>query len=129
MEITKIKTNKIIILGIEGLAIAILITYIALSKFNKLTLKETLKSTETKIIFIAILIYAIITFINQQKILNTYSEQEKSLNTQIAEASEYQNKLNEEKDNVNSPEYIEAIAREKLDMYLPNERVYVDQEN
>ena len=65
----------------------------------------------------------------QQKILNTYSEQEKSLNTQIAEASEYQNKLNEEKDNVNSPEYIEAIAREKLDMYLPNERVYVDQEN
>ena len=82
-----------------------------------------------KIIFIAILIYAIITFINQQKILNTYSEQEKCLNTQIAEASEYQNKLNEEKDNVNSPEYIEAIAREKLDMYLPNERVYVDQEN
>ena len=65
-----------------------------------------------KIIFIAILIYAIITFINQQKILNTYSEQEKGLNTQIAEASEYQNKLNEEKDNVNSPEYIEAIARE-----------------
>ena len=44
---TKIKTNKIIILGIEGLAIAILITYIALSKF---------KSTETKIIFIAITI-------------------------------------------------------------------------
>ena len=82
-----------------------------------------------KLVFIAILIYAIITFINQQKILNTYSEREKSLNTQIIEASEYQNKLNEEKSNVNSPEYIEAIAREKLDMYLPIERVYVDQEN
>lgn len=82
-----------------------------------------------KIVFIAILIYAIITFINQQKILNSYSEQEKKLNTQIAEASEYQNKLNEEKSNVNSPDYIEAIAREKLDMYLPNERVYVDKEN
>ncbi len=82
-----------------------------------------------KLVFIAILIYAIITFISQQKILNTYSEQEKNLNTQIAEASEYQAKLNEEKNNVNSPEYIEAIAREKLDMYLPNERVYVDQEN
>ena len=37
---TKIETNKIIILGIEGLAIAILIKYIALSKFNKLK-KET----------------------------------------------------------------------------------------
>ena len=81
------------------------------------------------IILTILIIYVSLTFINQQKILNTYSEQEKSLNTQIAEASEYQNKLNEEKDNVNSPEYIEAIAREKLDMYLPNERVYVDQEN
>ena len=89
---------------------------------NKNTLFRTL-------IFIAILIYAIITFIKQQKILNTYSEQEKNLETQIAEASEYQDKLNEEKSNVNSPEYIEAIAREKLDMYLPNERVYVDNEN
>ena len=25
-------------------------------------------------------------------------------------------------------EYIEEVAREKLDMYLPNERVYVNQE-
>lgn len=82
-----------------------------------------------KIVFIAILIYAIITFINQQKILNNYSEQKKNLNSQIAEASDYQTQLNEEKDNVNSPEYIESIAREKLDMYLPNERVYVDTEN
>ena len=82
-----------------------------------------------KIVFIVLLIYAIITFIKQQKILNTYSEQETNLQTQISEATEYQNKLNEEKDNVNSPEYIEEIAREKLDMYLPNERVYVDSEN
>ena len=79
-----------------------------------------------KIVFIAILIYAIITFIKQQKILNTYDEQENNLKTQISEAKEYQDKLNEEKANVNSPEYIEAIAREKLDMYLPNEKVYMD---
>ena len=82
-----------------------------------------------KLVFIAILVYAIITFINQQKILNNYSEQKKNLNSQIAEASDYQTQLNEEKDNVNSPEYIESNAREKLDMYLPNERVYVDTEN
>lgn len=82
-----------------------------------------------KIVFIAILIYAIITFIKQQKILNTYETQAESLETQIAEATEYQKELNEEKENVNSSEYIEAIARDKLDMYLPNERVYVDNEN
>ena len=79
-----------------------------------------------KIVFIAILIYAIITFIKQQKILNTYDEQENTLKTQISEAKEYQDKLNEEKANVNSPEYIEKVAREKLGMYLQNERVYVD---
>ena len=27
---------------------------------------------------------------------------------------------------MNTPEYIEKIAREKLDMYMPNERVYID---
>ena len=82
-----------------------------------------------KMIFTIILIYAIITFINQQKILNTYEKQAKNLQEQIAEANEKQEHLNKEKANVNSAEYIEAIAREKLDMYLPNERVYVDNEN
>ncbi len=82
-----------------------------------------------KIVLIIILIYAIITFVKQQKILNAYNEQESNLKTQISEASEYQEKLNAEKVNVNSPEYIESIAREKLGMYLPNERVYVDNEN
>lgn len=98
-------------------------------KLGKMVHMKSKTTILKRLVFIAILIYAIITFISQQKILNTYSEQEKNLETQIAEASEYQDKLNEEKSNVNSPEYIEAIAREKLDMYLPNERVYLDQEN
>lgn len=82
-----------------------------------------------KVIFAVILIYAIVTFIDQQKVLNTYTTQNENIKVQIAEATEYQKKLNEKKDNVNSPEYIEAIAREKLDMYMPNERVYIDNAN
>lgn len=81
-----------------------------------------------KSIFVFIVCYAIITFFKQQKILNNYKLQSKNLDAQIAIATEKQAKLNEEKNNVNSEEYIEAIAREKLDMYLPNERVYVDNE-
>ncbi len=88
---------------------------------NKVTLLK-------KIVFVAVLIYSVITVISQQKILNTYKAQAKTLDSQIAEATEYQEQLNEEKKNVNSSEYIEAVAREKLDMYLPNERVYVDNE-
>ena len=82
-----------------------------------------------KIIFIIVLIYAITTIIKQQKILNGYSVQEKNLKIEISEAKERQEQLNNEKENVNSLEYIETLAREKLGMYLPNERVYVDSEN
>ena len=82
-----------------------------------------------KIIFIVVLIYAITTIIKQQKILNGYSVQEKNLKIEISEAKERQEQLNNEKENVNSLEHIETPAREKLGMYLPNERVYVDSEN
>ena len=77
---------------------------------------------------IGLIIYAIITFINQQKILNTYATNEEELDEQIAEATEYQEELNETKENVNSEEYIEEMAREKLDMYKSNERVYISSE-
>ncbi len=82
-----------------------------------------------KIIFVAVLIYAIITFINQQKILNNYTSQLNTIKVEIAEAKEQQEKLNDVKENVNSLEYIEILAREKLGMYMPNEKVYVDNEN
>ena len=82
-----------------------------------------------KVIFIVILVYAVITIIKQQKILNSYTVQEKNLKVEISEAKERQEQLNNEKENVNSLEYIEKLAREKLGMYLPNERVYVDSEN
>ena len=79
-----------------------------------------------KVIIVGIVIYGINTFISQQKILNTYASNSKTLDEQILKAEQYQMELNSIKSNVNSPEYIEQIAREKLDMYLPNERVYMD---
>ena len=79
-----------------------------------------------KIIFIAILIYAIITFINQQKTLNQYKSEASTYSEQLETAKETNSELQKTKENVNSTEYIEEVAREKLDMYLPNERVYVD---
>lgn len=113
--------REIIILAIKRLT--------KITKNRKMVHMKNKNTLLKKLIFIAILIYAIITFIKQQKILNTYGAQAESIESQIAEAKEYQEQLNQEKENVNSSEYIEAIAREKLDMYLPNERVYVDNEN
>ena len=57
-----------------------------------------------------------------KKIYEYYTEQ---INKQLA----YQESLTAKKDNINSKEYIEEVAREKLDMYLPNERVYIDKTN
>lgn len=76
---------------------------------------------------IAIIIYIIFVLINQQKTLNEYSKNAEELNEEIASEQETNDKLNEQKDNVDSLEFIEEMAREKLDMYYPNERVYVDQ--
>ncbi|HCC03832.1 MAG TPA: hypothetical protein DEP51_03110 [Clostridiales bacterium] len=82
-----------------------------------------------RIILVLVIFYAMITFINQQKVLNNYNAQVNSLKIDIAEAQKKQEELNNQKDNVNSLEYIEALAREKLGMYMPNEKVYVDNEN
>lgn len=78
-----------------------------------------------KILFIGIFIYVIYTFISQQKTLNSYKTSVKYYQAQIEKKSKYQQELNETKSNITSKEYIEKVAREKLDMYLPNERVYV----
>lgn len=78
------------------------------------------------ILVIAFIIYAMATFMNQEKVLSSYKEQETQVASQIEEAKEYQEKLNIDKENANSLEYIEQVAREKLNMYYPNEKIYVD---
>lgn len=76
-----------------------------------------------------VLIYAIISCLSQQKKLDNYSQQKKYYESQISSLNEDKEELLEEKANIDSPEYIEKQAREKLDMYYPNERVYIAQGN
>ena len=78
------------------------------------------------IVVIVFIIYAMTTFMNQEKVLSSYKEQEQQVANQIEEAKEYQEELNISKENANSLEYIEQVAREKLNMYYPNEKIYVD---
>lgn len=79
-----------------------------------------------KILILAFAIYVIYTFFAQQQTLNAYKAEEKKYASQIEEAKQEQKELTEIKNNLNSDEYIEQMAREKLDMYLPNERIYID---
>ena len=82
-----------------------------------------------KIVITILVIYAITTFCNQQKILNTYAVNKEELESKITEAKKEQEELYKQKENVNSAEYIESIARDKLNMYFPNEKVYINSEN
>ena len=84
------------------------------------------KVTLKKIIIIAILMYVVYTFFVQQKELNSYKADSKRYIEQIAAEEEKKEQLLETKANIDSKEYIEEVAREKLDMYLPNEKVYID---
>ena len=78
------------------------------------------------IIILIVLSYFIYIIVKQQTTLNSYKSEQDYVSEQIQEQQEYKNELADMKANINSDEYIEQIARDKLDMYLPNERVYVD---
>ena len=84
------------------------------------------KKLYKKLLILLVLVYALFTLINQQKVLNQYTENSKELSIKIEEQQAYNEKLAIEKDNVNSEEFIEQRAREMLEMYYPNEKIYVD---
>lgn len=84
------------------------------------------KKIYKKLLIVAVAIYVVLTLINQQASLNQYTKDGEKLTAELKEEQEYKEQLAKQKDEVNSLEFIEQTAREKLDMYLPNERVYVD---
>lgn len=81
-----------------------------------------------KIIVAIVLLYTVIIFTTQMKKLRSYENQKNYYNAQISELKDEQGELLKEQENINSPEYIQEQARKKLDMYYPNERVYIAQQ-
>ncbi len=79
-----------------------------------------------KLFFVAIAIYIIFIFANQQKTLNQYIQTSNELKNQIEEQKSYKEELAKQKEDITSLDFVEKAAREKLDMYYPNERVYID---
>ncbi|MBR3324679.1 MAG: septum formation initiator family protein [Clostridia bacterium] len=79
-----------------------------------------------RLIFLGLIIYAIYIFIAQQKMLNSYAVEKNEYTNQIINAEEEKAELSNSLQGINSTDYIEDAARNKLDMYLPNERVYID---
>ncbi len=85
-----------------------------------------MKKVFIRLLLFLITVYILYTFVSQKKMLNSYAAEKNEYQNQIEEAKKEQNELSEELQNLNSTEYIEGVARDKLDMYLPNEKVFVD---
>ena len=79
-----------------------------------------------RILILLLVVYFISLLFSQQESLNSYAESKKYYNEEIIKEQENRAELNETQSSVDSIEYIEAVAREKLDMYLPNEKVFID---
>lgn len=88
--------------------------------------KFDFKKMFSKLILMIIAIYVVITLVEQQKKINSYDSNIDYLSSTIEEKNDYKEELIAKKENINSPEYIESVAREKLNMYMPNEKVYID---
>ena len=87
---------------------------------------KILKGFGKRILLIAFAIYVIYTLYSQQLTLNAYQADADRYQEQIVAEQETKEELNSIKENINSDEYIEVMASEKLGMYLPNERVFID---
>ena len=87
---------------------------------------ENLKLILKRCLIVGIAFYVVYTFFVQKQNLNAYKADEQRYQEQIKEEEEKKERLAQTKANINSEEYIEEIARDRLDMYLPNEKVYID---
>ena len=92
---------------------------------NLILMKSKRKFIRNIILILAI-IYVVFTLIKQQQTLNQYAKNSEDLSNQIEEQQNYKEELAKKLSDIDSEEYIEETAREKLDMYLPNEKVYID---
>ena len=79
-----------------------------------------------KIILTFVFVYVAYILINQQQTLNSYRRTEAFYSNQIETKTAQRESLTYSKENINSLEFIETMARERLDMFLPNERVFVN---
>ncbi len=77
-------------------------------------------------VVIFFVIYFVYTMIWQQMMLSKKNRQIEQLQQEIQQATAQTEKLEKELSNLNDPDYLEKIAREKLGLVLPNERVFVD---
>ena len=92
-------------------------------------MKENKNNTKNLIIYL--IIFAFVVAVSINAIINQESKKQE-IKMQISQYEDELKKLKSEKDElieqkekINTDKYIENVARNKQDMFLPNEKVYV----
>lgn len=77
-------------------------------------------------LIVALTAYLGYTWVSQQIQLNSLKSEIAELDGNIAKEEKRKEELEEKKKQVNTPEYIEKIARDELDLVAPDEIVFME---
>jgi len=78
------------------------------------------------VIMSGLIVYFVITLVQQQDEINTIQNEMKALEKKIEKEKEIQEELLKQQIIIETDEFIEKIAREKLGMVKEGERIYID---
>lgn len=77
-------------------------------------------------VILFLIVYSGITFVKQEIEIKKYQKEKQVYLEQIAMAKEKNDQYRKYSEYVHTDEYIEKIAREKLRMLLPEEKIYIE---
>lgn len=93
---------------------------------KKVEKKRTKNNMAYSVCMAFITVVFVISLFAQYQVKLDLNAQEKDVKIQLSQQEKIKKRLTNEADNQDSPEVIEKIAREKLNMVKPNEIVFVD---
>ena len=93
---------------------------------KKVEKKRTKTNMAYSVCMSFITVVFVISLFAQYQVKLDLNAQEKDVKVQLSQQEKIKKRLTNEADNQDSPEVIEKIAREKLNMVKPNEIVFVD---
>jgi len=89
-------------------------------------LKKAKVNPILKVLFILLIIYLSFTLVSQQQLIVSKDAELSEVEAKIAAEIQLSDELRHEKDTLMSDESLERIARDKLGMVKPGERVFID---
>lgn len=97
-----------------------------MARKSKINFRKLFKSITILAIIVIVLIYFVSKLYSQQQTLSQQKKDHKYYADQCEQLEKEKKELESQKGKINSKEYIESIAREKLNMFYPKERLYLD---